>query len=62
MAYTEEGQKAQTDDLSQQRKKKKIFVVAKPFPYVESRIEVIEEMEVILFHDLLSLPLHLVSG
>lgn len=49
MAHTEEGQKAHTDDLSQQRKKKKIFVVAKPFPYVECRIEVVEEMEVCFF-------------
>ena len=48
-----EGGKSSSDDLSQQRKKKTVFVSKYPFPYIENRVEVIGVDEVRLLFVLL---------
>lgn len=45
-AWTDEGNKKQADDIATQRKKKTIYTVKFPFPYVESRIQIIDTEEV----------------
>eukprot|EP01125_Pyxidicula_operculata_P000299 TRINITY_DN1035_c0_g1_i3.p1 TRINITY_DN1035_c0_g1~~TRINITY_DN1035_c0_g1_i3.p1 ORF type:complete len:1398 (-),score=386.54 TRINITY_DN1035_c0_g1_i3:198-4391(-) len=47
-AFADEGKKSITDDLTTQKKKKTIFVTKYPFPYLETRIEVIHTEEIIL--------------
>jgi hypothetical protein len=43
-----EGGKAQTEDLSQQKKKKTLFTTQLPLPYVKTRVEVVKKEVVIL--------------